>query len=76
MERGKGIGRALMTACLEWAEDNAQIAKIGLNVFTDNERAIDLYRRFGFEEEGRRLREYRMADGTWRDDLLMYRFVD
>jgi len=73
--RGQGIGRALMAACIDWAVGNPEIRKLGLNVFADNERAIALYRRFGFQEEGHREHEYRMADGTWRDDLLMFRFV-
>jgi RimJ/RimL family protein N-acetyltransferase len=44
-------------------------------VFAHNARAVALYRKFGFEEEGRRLREYRFADGSWRDDILMARPV-
>lgn len=74
--RGKGAGEALLRSCIDWANRNPHLVKIGLNVFADNERAIALYRKLGFVEEGRRPREYRMADGTWRDDVLMYRFVD
>ena len=73
--RGRKIGKCLMKACIEWAEQNDKIEKIGLSVFASNERAIAMYRAFGFEEEGRRVREYRFADGSYRDDLLMYRFV-
>lgn len=74
--RGRGVGRALLTAGIVWAEENPLLVKLGLSVFATNERAIALYRSLGFEEEGRRPREYRMADGTFRDDLLLYRFVD
>lgn len=73
--RGKGVGRALMEAAIIWAEDNAEIEKLGLSVFVDNVRAIDLYRAFGFREEGRRPREYRLEDGRYVDDVLMYRFT-
>lgn len=73
--RGRGVGRALMTAALAWAEANPVLTKVGLSVFATNERAIALYRSMGFVEEGRRPREYRMEDGTWRDDILFYRFV-
>ncbi len=72
--RGMGLGRDLLESALAWAED-APVSKIGLAVFADNERAIGLYRSLGFEEEGRRPKEYRMEDGTFRDDLLMYLFV-
>jgi ribosomal protein S18 acetylase RimI-like enzyme len=73
--RGAGVGKALMIACLDWAENNDMLEKVGLAVFETNSRAIALYHSFGFEEEGRRPREYRMEDGEYRDDLLMYRFV-
>lgn len=73
--RGRGIGKALMAACVDWAASNPQIEKLGLSVFATNDRAIAMYRAFGFVEEGRRVREYKLEDGTYRDDLLMYRFV-
>lgn len=74
--RGRGVGRALMEAGLRWACDNEALIKVGLSVFATNTRALALYRGFGFEEEGRRPREYRLEDGTYRDDVLLYRFVD
>lgn len=74
--RGVGAGTALMRAAIDWAVANTVLTKVGLAVFADNDRAITLYRAFGFVEEGRRVREYRMADGTYRDDVLMYRMVD
>ena len=69
--RGKGAGRLLMNKALAWARASEMLEKIGLNVFADNEAAISLYRSLGFVEEGRRLREYRAADGTHRDDVLL-----
>lgn len=74
--RGLGAGRALMEAFMDWGLDNPHLEKVGLAVFADNDRAVGLYRRFGFLEEGRRVREYRFQDGTYRDDLLMYRFMN
>ena len=73
--RGQGVGRALMEACMLWARNNPSIEKLGLSVFTTNTRAISLYEEMGFKEEGRRTREYKMGDGTYRDDVLMYCFV-
>jgi len=74
-QRGTGVGRALLTAGLEWAVANPVLEKIGLSVFSDNERALSLYRAFGFEQEGCRKGEYLMEDGTYRDDLLLQRSV-
>jgi ribosomal protein S18 acetylase RimI-like enzyme len=73
--RGMGVGRALMSALITWAEENTALSKLGLYVFEDNIRAIKLYRHFGFEVEGRRANEYREPDGRMRTDLLMYRWV-
>lgn len=73
--RGQGVGRALLEAAVAWAEDNAVLEKIGLSVFATNERAIALYHSLGFVEEGRRPREYKLADGTYRSDVLLYRYV-
>jgi RimJ/RimL family protein N-acetyltransferase len=73
--RGLGVGSALLAAIVAWAERSAVMHKLSLNVFAHNTRAIALYSRHGFFEEGRREREYRFADGSWRADILMCRFV-
>lgn len=73
--RGRGIGRALMDDALAWAIASPVVEKVGLVVFSDNDRAIALYRACGFVEEGRREREYKLEDGSYRGDLLLYRFV-
>lgn len=73
--RGAGVGTALMQAVVDWATHHPIVRKLSLNVFAHNARAIALYRKFGFEEEGRRDGEYLFADGTFRADLLMARRV-
>ena len=73
--RGRGVGSALLRACVAWADASKVVEKLGLAVFADNEKALQLYRKEGFREEGRRLREYRMDDGSYRDDVLMYRYT-
>ncbi|MDP2315390.1 MAG: GNAT family protein [Pseudomonadota bacterium] len=73
--RGVGIGSALLGAIVQWAERSPAVYKLSLNAFAHNTRALALYQKFGFEEEGRRKREYRFSDGTWRDDVLMCRWV-
>ena len=47
------------------------LEKLSLAVYAHNLPALSLYRALGFQEEGRRVGEYRFADGSLRDDVLM-----
>jgi ribosomal protein S18 acetylase RimI-like enzyme len=49
--------------------------KIGLSVFATNVNAIRLYKTLGFVEEGRQPREFKVGDGLYADNVLMYRIV-
>jgi len=70
--QGKGIGTALMRACVEMADKWLNLTRLELEVYTDNEAAIRLYERFGFEREGT-LRQYAFRDGQYVDSYLMAR---
>jgi RimJ/RimL family protein N-acetyltransferase len=73
--RDQGIGACLIEVLLKWAADNPIIEKVKLGVFANNPRAIHLYQKMGFEEEGRRLAEIKMADGQYHDVIEMYKNV-
>ena len=64
-----GIGRVLVKSLLEWAK-TAKIRKINLKVRPDNTRAMDIYRKIGFIEEGRISREF-YINGKYYDNVLM-----
>ena len=49
--RGKGVGRALMSAALQKARQKG-LTRIELTVRENNKRAIKLYEEFGFVAEG------------------------
>lgn len=49
---GLGIGKALLTSCIECAK-TAGYSQLELNVVADNERAVSMYERAGFVECGR-----------------------
>ena len=70
--KGKGVGPALMQAVIELADKWLNLTRIELTVFTDNESAIALYRKFGFEIEGT-LRKYAFRDGEFVDAFAMAR---
>lgn len=69
--RNQGLGRALLERAITETRAAGHLKKIALSVFADNTRALHLYQKMGFMEEGRRLREYSRIDGTWADDVLM-----
>jgi len=72
--RGRGGGRALMDAAMAWLADS-DLHKVELEVWPDNERAIALYERYGFEVEGLRRDHYRRRDGSLRSSLIMARLL-
>lgn len=70
--QGKGVGSKLLAAALEVADNWMNLHRIELTVYADNEAAIGLYRKFGFETEGL-FRDYAVRDGQWVDTLSMAR---
>jgi len=54
---GNGIAYEMMSLLIKWAREN-KITKINLQVREDNERAINLYKKFGFEIEGLERRSF------------------
>ena len=72
-QRGQGLGRALLEACIAHAP-RAGLSKIELTVYTSNTAAIALYRRCGFTEIGV-VSDYRRLDGEVYHSLLMERFL-
>ena len=69
---GKGIGKALVGALVEAADKWLDIHRIELTVFTDNDAAIALYKKFGFEAEGV-LKDDAYRNGAYADVLAMAR---
>jgi RimJ/RimL family protein N-acetyltransferase len=73
--RGMGIGKGLINELLNWAEKNPLIEKVSLGVFSTNHSAIALYKSFGFVEEGRKIKEIKINENEYVDDILMYKLV-
>lgn len=69
---GRGVGTALMRACVELADNWLNLHRLELDVFVDNEPAIRLYKKFGFVTEGR-LVDYAFREGQYVDVFVMGR---
>ncbi|MCL4395446.1 MAG: GNAT family N-acetyltransferase [Chloroflexi bacterium] len=70
--QGKGIGTALMQAAVDLADNWLSLLRLELDVYTDNEPAIHLYQKFGFQVEGTHRRSAFRA-GEYVDTLAMAR---
>ena len=68
--RGRGVGSALLAAAIDHGRSRG-LHKLSLEVFPHNQAAIGLYRKFGFVEEGRHVKQYRRASGELWDSVDM-----
>lgn len=69
---GRGIGSALMDAVIDLADNWLNIQRLELFVYADNQSAIALYTKFGFEIEGT-LRNFAFRAGRYVDGHIMAR---
>ena len=69
---GLGIGTAMIDYMSELA---SQIGwkQLDLEVVAENEQAIALYKKCGFIETGRRHNALKFDDGSFHDEILMYK---
>lgn len=68
-ESGKGLGTKLLRRVDDWAIKQ-QILRLELTVMVSNDRAVNLYKRMGFEVEGVK-RNSLVVDGTLCDEYYM-----
>jgi len=71
---GRGIGRRLLEEAILWAKDSPMVEKLILEVVVSNEKAVNLYKKLGFEVEGH-LKRDTLIDGQYYDVYIMALFV-
>jgi len=71
---GQGIGSALLEAALELGENWLSLSRIELTVFTDNDGAIALYKKYKFKIEGEAER-FAFRNGEYVNAFYMARVV-
>lgn len=67
---GKGIGSALIQRILRFAKNNTITTRVWLITRTDNLKAVELYKRFGFVLEGH-MKHSTLVDGVYYDTYVM-----
>ena len=70
--QGQGLGKMLLLAVIDLADNWLNLVRLEVNVYTDNERAINLFKRFDFEIEGRK-RCGAFRRGSYIDSYIMGR---
>ena len=70
--QGKGAGTALMQAAVDLADKWLNLERLELDVYTDNDPAVRLYKKFGFVIEGT-LAQFAFRDGRYADVYAMAR---
>lgn len=71
--RSQGIGGQLLEKTLSHAKVFG-LEKVELQVYTTNNNAIKLYKKFGFIQEGL-TKNYRKLDGVYFDSIAMAKFL-
>ncbi|MEO0226866.1 MAG: GNAT family protein [candidate division WOR-3 bacterium] len=72
---GKGFGKEAMRIFLNYLFNQINLNKIYLEVLTENQRAIKLYKSMGFEPEGI-LKAHYYQDGRYKDVAIYSIFKD
>ena len=70
--QNKGVGTKLMEAIIDIADNWLMLVRVELGVFADNEKAINLYKKFNFEMEGLK-KKAAIRNGVYVDELIMGR---
>lgn len=71
--RGKGIGAELIRESFNWAKEQG-IERLELGVRGSNRSALALYKKMGFQEEGRKIRAIKTENG-YEDDIWMCAYL-
>lgn len=68
--QGQGIGTNIINQLIEWAKNNGTTTRIQLDTRKDNELAVALYKKLGFELEGC-LKNHTLLNGVYYDLYVM-----
>ena len=71
---GQGIGSAMFTEMLRAAQSRGtEIVELG--VIEGNERAMSLYKKFGFKAVAVWPKAFKLKDGTYQNEIIMQKYL-
>lgn len=71
----KGIGKIMMQECINWCKEK-NVEQLELEVVTENNRAVSMYKSLGFEIYGTKPHVLKYNDGTYADEYSMILFLN
>lgn len=71
----KGIGKIMMQECINWCKEKG-VEQLELEVVTQNNRAVSMYKSFGFEICGTKKHALKYSDGTYADEYCLNLFLN
>lgn len=71
----KGIGRIMMQECIDWCKEKG-VEQLELEVVTQNNRAVSMYKNLGFEIYGTMKHALKYSDETYADEYYMILFLN
>ncbi|MGT2743240.1 GNAT family N-acetyltransferase [Streptococcus plurextorum] len=74
--QGYGVGKFLMEALIDWAENTPHIRRLELTVQARNSKAVHLYKKYGFDIEATKKRGAKTKEGEFLDVYAMARLID
>lgn len=69
-----GIGGKMMEECINWCKNNG-VTQVELDVVKNNDRAVRMYKNFGFEIIGTKENALHYLDGSYADEFLMIKML-
>jgi RimJ/RimL family protein N-acetyltransferase len=64
-----------MKECIKWCNENG-VEQLELDVVTQNNRAISMYKNLGFKIQGTKKHALKYEDGTYADEYFMCLFLN
>ena len=69
-----GIGGRMMQECMNWCREHC-VEQLELDIVAGNDRALSMYKSFGFEVTGTKPNALKYPDGSYADEYLMVRYL-
>ncbi|MEK7434909.1 MAG: GNAT family N-acetyltransferase [Cyanobacteriota bacterium] len=69
--RNKGVGSFLLKNLIDWSKKSSEIEILWLQVFATNSSGISLYKKMGFNEDGRQHNFIKLNENEYTDNIIM-----